>query len=178
MFNSYHLKPQDVLVLLKLQVTCAPWTNRSLAAELFISTSEVSTGLKRVESARLFDPRRRRPIRRSLEEFLIHGVKYAYPVQRGGLIRGMPTSYAAQPLRNIIVQPNELPPVWPDPLGTLQGYAFSPLYRSVPQAAAADSKLYEMLALVDAIRDGRARETEIAVQELKDRFCSSSHREI
>ena len=34
----------------------------------------------------------------------------------------------------------------------------SPLYKNVPTAARRDPKLYELLALVDAIRDGRARD--------------------
>jgi hypothetical protein len=37
-------------------------------------------------------------------------------------------------------------------------------------AALRDDKLYELLALVDAIRDGRAREREIAARELKKRL--------
>ena len=165
------LKPQDVLLLLKACVIpSGNWTTRLLASELFMSSAEVSDGLSRAQSARLFDWRRKRPIKRALGEFLIHGVKYAYPPERGGLTRGLPTCYAAPPLRGMIVQPDEPPPVWPDPLGSVQGYAFSPLYRSVPQAAAVDTRLYELLALVDTIRDGRARETQLAVQELKKRL--------
>jgi hypothetical protein len=45
-----------------------------------------------------------------------------------------------------------------------------PLYRSVPNAARADKQLYELLALVDAIRSGRARERELAVKELRSRL--------
>ena len=41
---------------------------------------------------------------------------------------------------------------------------FEPLYRKVPEAALRDSELYELLALVDAIRDGRARDRRIAEQ--------------
>lgn len=41
-----------------------------------------------------------------------------------------------------------------------------PLYKSVPQAALRDPILYQFLALVDAIRDGRARERKIAEREL------------
>lgn len=169
--NFPYLKTQDLLMLLKIQVSpCETWTNRSLAASLFISVAEISTGLRRAEAARLYDKRRKRPMRRALEEFLVHGVKYAYSPQRGGLTRGMPTCYAAPPLLSLIVQPKELPPVWPDPAGTVQGYAFSPLSRSVPQAAAADANLYEILTLVDTIRDGRARETALAVRELQRRL--------
>ena len=47
---------------------------------------------------------------------------------------------------------------------------FSPLYSSVPKACKADPKLYELLALVDAIRDGRARERKIAVKEIQSRI--------
>jgi hypothetical protein len=39
------------------------------------------------------DERQRcRAFLKAVEEFLIHGVKYAFPVQRGEATRGMPTS--------------------------------------------------------------------------------------
>jgi hypothetical protein len=41
-----------------------------------------------------------------------------------------------------------------------------PLYKSVPYAARADEKLYDALALVDAIRSGRARERKRAEEML------------
>jgi hypothetical protein len=85
----------------------------------------------------------------------------------------MPTGYAAPPLDKIIVQPNDPPPVWPHAEGTVRGYSFSPLFPSVPMAALRDPLLYEMLALVDAIRDGRARERSIAVKELSTRLAES-----
>jgi hypothetical protein len=100
----------------------------------------------------------------------VHGVKYAFPPDRGPLTRGLPTAYAAPPLNTLIVLPDEPPPVWPDPEGKVRGYAFSPLYPSVPKAAALDPALYELLALVDAIRDGRARERELAIKELTARL--------
>ena len=112
------------------------------------------------------------PLKKSLEEFLIHGVKYAFPPDHGGLTRGVATGYAAPPLKGMISQPNETPPVWPDPEGDTRGYEFSPLYKTVPKAALKDKMLYELLTIVDAIRDGRAREREIAIEELKARLGS------
>ena len=100
----------------------------------------------------------------------MHGVKYAYPPDRGQLTRGIPTCYAAPPLNSLIVQSNEPPPVWPDPDGTVRGYEFSPLYRSVPKAAVRDQAFYELLVLVDTIRDGRARERELAIKLLAERL--------
>ena len=67
---------------------------------------------------------------------------------------------------------NDPPPVWPSPQGTARGYSLKPLYKTVPQAAQADRKLYELLALVDAIRDGRVRDREMAEHELRDRLNS------
>ena len=138
-----------------------------------MSPSETHSGIKRAAAARLFDEGRNVPLLKSLEEFLVHGVKYAFPPNRGPLTRGIPTSHAAPPLKEQIVQSADPPPVWPDPEGPVRGYEFSPLYKSVPKAAAHDSKLYELLALVDAIREGRARERDLAVNELKTRLEKS-----
>jgi hypothetical protein len=165
------LKPQDIIIMLKLVVWDRPeWSYPALSHELSMSASEVHAGVKRAAAAKLMDLDRKIPIKSSLLEFLIHGVKYAYPPDRGGITRGMPTGYAAQPLRDLITQPDEPPPVWPDPEGQVRGYEFSPLYSSVPHACKVDPKLYELLALVDAIRDGRARERKIAVNEVQSRI--------
>ncbi len=86
------------------------------------------------------------------------------------MTRGMPTAWAAPPLSEQIAAGDEPPPVWPDPEGEARGIAFEPLYRSAPKAAKRDRALYEMLALVDALRDGRARERQLAAKELKARL--------
>jgi hypothetical protein len=87
--------------------------------------------------------------------------------------RGVPTSYAAKPLKKSIVPGDEPPPVWPFAEGPVRGYAFSPLHKNVPKAALADPQLYELLALVDALRDGKARERELAARELSKRLEAS-----
>ena len=63
-----------------------------------------------------------------------------------------------------------MPVVWADPEGKVRGEALEPLYPSVPRAARADEALYELLALVDAVRAGRARERELAVAALRKRL--------
>ena len=167
------LKPQDIYILLKLIAMGEnQWSYASVAGDLFMSASEVHAGIKRAMAARLMPAQGGHPLKKSLEEFLIHGVKYAFPPDHGGLTRGVPTGYAAPPLKDIISQPNEPPPVWPDPEGDTRGYELSPLYKTVPKAAIKDKMLYELLAIVDAIRDGRAREREIAIKELKARLGS------
>lgn len=165
------LKPQDVFILLKLaSLGETEWTYSGLAHELGMSASEVHKGVKRAVAARLMDASRQRPILGALEEFLVHGVRYAFPPDRGSLTRGLATGYAGPPLRDLITQPDSPPPVWPDPEGDAQGFSFSPLYRTVPDAARRDARLYELLALTDAIRDGGAREREVAARELRARL--------
>jgi hypothetical protein len=174
------LKPQDIVILLKLiAIGDRDWSYVGLAEELFMSVSETHGGVRRATAARLVIPTDvglRKPasasIRKTaLEEFLVHGVKYAFPPDRGESSRGMLTGYASPFLANRIAPTDEQPPVWPDPDGTAKGYAFSPLYKSVPKAAAADIRLYELLALLDAIRDGRARERDLAVKDIKMRLA-------
>ena len=82
----------------------------------------------------------------------------------------MPTVHAAPPLEDKFAPSEEPPPVWPDPEGRVRGTAFSPIYKAAPVAARQDKPLYELLVLVDAIRDGRARERQFAVTELRRRL--------
>jgi hypothetical protein len=171
------LKPQDPVILLKLVVLGPePWNYQRLAGELALSMGAIHAGVRRAVAARLMSDASAatgRPVLPALVEFLLHGIRYVYPPDRGDLTRGMPTGYAAPPLDKIIVQPDEPPPVWPYAEGTVRGYKLAPLYPSVPVAASRDPKLYELLALVDAIRDGRARERSLASKELESRLMAS-----
>ena len=209
------LLPQDVVVLAKL-LTYAdrrPSLAR-MAADLFLSGSQVHAALKRLEAARLVfkdaqssrpntsdrraaasldfkdarssrphmskrpvpprpvfkDARSGRPNTSAAEEFLVHGAKYMFPAVRGGVTRGMLTSYAAPPLNRHISLGRDLPPVWPFAMGKHRGVSLQPLYATVPLAAQADPRLYELLALLDALRDGRARERSFAKSEIVKRI--------
>ena len=172
-------KSQDVVVLLKW--LCCPTVKSyaDLASELGMSVGEVHSATQRAALAGLFDLESKRPRMSALREYLVHGVKYAFPAQRGAPTRGMPTSYAAPPLREQIQQQEakDLPPVWPDPDGKVRGYALEPLFRNVPYAARQDQQLYELLALVDALREGRARERNLAATELGRRLEALGNRE-
>ena len=175
------LKPQDVVVLIKLLEYGGrrpPYAQ--IAEELYLSASEVHAAVQRVRRARLLSPGEavEVPNKSAVEEFLLHGVKYAFPPDRGEITRGLPTGYAAEPLKSRISAGNEPPPVWPSSEGKTRGYSFAPLYKTVPRAALRDRYLYEVLALIDAIRDGRSRERQIAEQELKARLQSPRHAEI
>lgn len=143
-----------------------------MGLELSISSSEVHAALKRLVLSRLVssDADGNRPLLKAVEEFLVHGVKYAFPARRGEVTRGVPTSYAAPPLNKEIEPGSELPPVWPFSEGQHRGVSLEPLYKTAPAAALRDQILYEMLALIDALREGRARERKLAEKELIQRL--------
>lgn len=165
------LLPQDVVVLAKLvSYGGVRPPIAQVAGDLALSPSQVHASLKRLERSRLVDAQTGRPLLKAVEEFLIHGVKYAFPVQRGEATRGIPTAYAAPPLSNRIANGDDLPPVWPDAEGDVRGVAFEPLHKAAPRAARRDPVLHEILALIDAFRDGRVRERQLAEKELSARL--------
>lgn len=164
-----NLLPQDVLIMIKLVISSSGgWTYNTIAYELGMSPSMVFNGVKRATQARIFDPNRKRPRRKALEEFLIHGMKYAFPPDIGSMTRGIPTVFASPALRGHLSYDSEEIYVWPYPQGHERGISFSPLYKSVPEIAMKDEKLYAALGLVDAIRLGRVRENKLAERLLFD----------
>ena len=168
------LKPQDLMVLLKLvAVGERPPAYGELAEALGMSSSEVHASIGRARSARLVNIENDRPVvvRAALKEFLLHGAKYVFPATLGSPTRGIPTAYAAPPLATQVSQPSEPPPVWPDPQGEQRGVSFHPLYPTAPFAARKDRLLYEFLALFDALRGGAARERQLAGQLLSERLA-------
>ena len=199
------LKPQDVVVLLKLGLDGGTATTLAvLGAQLGISASEVHGAMKRASSATLLDLDQRRPRLAQLLEFLEHGIRYVFISRRGEITRGIPTAHSAPPLSNLLMQgPGPLarmfadresqrtgqkekaararypslqqmfadpPLVWPHPEGEVRGESIEPLYPSAVDAARRDSRLYECLALVDALRIGRAREKKLAIDQLTKRL--------
>ncbi len=91
--------------------------------------------------------------------------------QYGSVSSGICTSYAAAPLsRQLIYDEEDLVPVCPHEKGNRRGYALDPLYKSAPEAALKDPHLYELLALTDAIRSGRARERKLAIDCLQSQL--------
>ncbi len=166
------LKPQDIVVLLKVHnLHNSEWTYSNLANSLHISPSEVHAALKRCQVSGLYDSFSKKIRKNSLFEFLIHGLKYVFPVQPGALCRGIPTAHSAEPLKDLIVSDPNNVYVWASPEGTVKGQSITPLYKSVPEAVKNDAELYQMLSLVDAIRAGRIREQKIASQELEKRLA-------
>jgi hypothetical protein len=164
------LKSQDVMVALKLLSKDAPNSFAGLAESLSMSASEVHSAVKRLQSGRLLFPHSREVIRQALLDFLLHGVAHVFPAQEGATSRGMLTAWAAPVMEGKVKFDASQAPVWPHTEGTARGLAVMPLYRSAPKAAERAPELYDLMALVDVLRMGRARERKIAETILREKF--------
>jgi hypothetical protein len=168
--TMFSMQGQDIAILLKLAIQDdRSLPSKELAASLFISPSEISKALKRcVNSGLLYiSGAEKRVNRTGLFEFLEHGLRYVFPPAMGSLVRGVPTAAAAEPLKSRLLEDGEPPVVWRFAEGTVRGIAIAPIYKGAPRAALHDSSFYAVLALADAIRGGRTRERNLAVELLK-----------
>lgn len=162
------LKPQDLLVALKLAVreSKTPPPYAELAKSVGLSASEVYQAVRRCRRSGLVHDDLV-PDRKAIVELVVHGIRYLMPAERGAATRGMPTSYGVSPLKELLTAGDSAPPVWPDPQGKVRGESLKPIYRSVPEASRRDPKLHACLALVDALRTGRARERILAQEHFR-----------
>jgi hypothetical protein len=172
-----NLKPQDLVVALKLAASGVPASYADLATSLGLNASEVHTAVQRAVQAQLLvdvahDALAKnsklsniRVHRQNLLEFMLHGAKYAFPAEKTSLTVGVPTSHSA-PVFSGVFAPGSDDWVWPYAEGSHKGVGLLPLHPCVPTAALADAQLYAALALLDALRAGRARERNMAMEKL------------
>jgi hypothetical protein len=172
--RQWSLKPQDLAVLLKLVTLrgAARVSYAALAKQLRLSVFEAHAAVQRLCAARLVIEMEGelRPVMAAARDFVLYGAPYSYPPARGEITIGFPTAYAVPPLKDMVLFAEEMPPVWPHPDGSTRGAALLPLYEKLPLAAIEDPRLYELLALFDALRVGQARERELASKLLGERL--------
>jgi predicted transcriptional regulator len=163
------MRPHDLAVLLKIASKGQQnWLMKDLANELEISGSEISESLNRSAYAGLISGDKKKLKILSLLDFLKCGVQYVYPQQPGAIVRGIETAHSAPPLRDKIVSSE--PYVWPFAKGRVRGQSIEPLHPKIPNACLKDSRFYELMALTDAIRVGKARERKMAIEMIKERL--------
>lgn len=163
------MRSQDIIILLKIALQKDDnWYIKDLSHHLKISQSEVSESLNRSRIAALISEDKKRVMKNNLLDFLEHGLRFVYPAEPGSIQRGMPTAHSAPPLKNFILSSDLY--VWPWGKGEIRGQAVEPLHPEVPEVCSRDPALYELLAIVDALRLGKAREKKIAMEELQKRI--------
>ena len=160
------MRPQDVVVLLK-KISPAGYqmNGKQLAKSLGISPSEVSEAMNRNHVAGLVDKEKKNINTLALKEFVVNGLKYCFPAELGPVVRGVPTASSCEPFSRLVAQGSDVF-VWTSPVGTVRGQEVSSLYGTVPEAALKDNDFHILMAIVDVLRIGRAREKEMAISEL------------
>jgi hypothetical protein len=167
------MRPLDVVVLLKIAIlNKGSWFAKDISRSLDISAGEISESLNRSAIAGLLSSDKKKLMKHAFLEFLIYGLKYVFPQSPGALVKGIATAHSAPPLNKIINSGDNF--VWPYPSGNLRGQAVDPLYKTVPEVSQRDIKLYEILALTDALRIGKVREQKIAAEEIKKRIINDN----
>jgi hypothetical protein len=167
--SPYSMKPQDVVVLLKvIALNNDNWQQIPLAHSLKMSQSEVSQSVARSKYAGLLDDSGKKVMRQALYDFLQYGLAVVFPARPGAVVRGIPTAHSTAPLNKEISSGENY--VWPFAKGNVRGHGITPLYATVPLAAMDDEQLHALLALADALRVGKTREKNLALQELKNRI--------
>lgn len=163
------IRPVDVAVGMALASPSlgSRATFAALAAALDVSTSTVHDAVQRLGAGGLLRAGTREPNRTKLRQFIAHGVRAVFPPRLAGEVRGVPTAYSASPLREEFSFEGGV--VWPAAQGPERGAALTPLYPGAVNLPERAPEVYRALALVDAVRIGRARERNAALAEL-DRF--------
>lgn len=174
---SSSLKAQDVLVVLKLlTIGDAPWSYTKLGNSLGLSVGATHNAVAHLRGASLIYARDDEAVvsRRRLFDYLVHGVPASFYAVRGGIARGIPTAFSAPSLVGVTTGvERKVPVVWPLANGKQSGETIAPIYETAPSAAAKDPRLYEYLALVDALRIGKARERKVAAELLEVRILGT-----
>jgi len=142
------LKGQDIAILIKLLLknnTKEKIEFKSIAHELYISQSEVTKSIKRLEATKLLTRYSDDSIelhKHELMEFFVHSVKYHFPAEINIATRGMPAAYS-----------------------------LTPIYKTLPNALdrSSDENFYAIISALDLIRLGGKRENQIA-KELLEHF--------
>ncbi len=163
------LRPFDVAVALRLLLSPEE-RYEPLAEALVTSTSAVHRSVARLQLAGLCKADSRTIARPALREFLLHGVRYAFPAVHGPDRSGVLTAWAAPAVGALFTDGVDLRPlVWPIETGLAHGESLVPLFSGVPAVAARDPQMYELLACVDAIRAGGSRERRVVGDVLGER---------
>jgi DNA-binding transcriptional ArsR family regulator len=156
------LRPQDIVVVLKLHVKGTGLTYAEMSVELGMSASNVHAAIMRLKDSRLISSSGE--IRPGAVMNAIRASKYYFPASPGKVTRGLVTGIFGW---EMLSDNEEGPLVWADPRGSDRGRSVEPLYRSVVFAAKQDENLHRLLGMVDSLRVGSARERTEAERLLK-----------
>jgi hypothetical protein len=164
------LRPSDIVVALQLMLESSAQF-KQLAESTGISAGECHNAVRRLRLSQLVQAGERRPSSDALHQFLVQGVPFAFPAVVGAGTIGIATAYSSSAFRGIIESPDHF--VWPDAAGPVRGQSLTPLFPGAPALPSRNQPLYELLAIVDALRVGTTRVRKVAAELLASRFADT-----
>lgn len=168
------LQPSDIASLLYLRLHPAdPYS--AMAERLGISKSTAHESVRRLVRNRLAHESREAMAvvaEGPAMDFLAFGVPYTFAPDTVPDARGVATGLRVLAAREASGMSAALALVWPSKLGDARGIGVPPLVPAAPDLPHRDPPLYRMLALVDALRLGDARERGVARDLLRIEFSN------
>ena len=168
------LKPQDVLVACRLALPGGyDLFQKQVAAALGLAPSTVFASLQNLRRARLVAGAgtTATAARAKLLSFLVHGAPVVFLPVKTEMVRGIATGIFSPYFRDRFAEGKGVPLVWPYSRGREVGEGLVPLYPSLPLACSRDPALYQLMAAVDVLRVGRAREKDAASGYIEELFA-------
>jgi hypothetical protein len=165
------LRPSDLVIACQLAITPDAMF-LELAKSTGISAGECHNAVRRLRLARLLLTNGRRPAGEVLLSFLVHGAPFAFPPVLGSPTIGTATAHSAPAFQGKVDSPQGF--VWPDAAGTDRGQSLIPLFPGASSLPNRNQPLYDLLALVDALRVGTTRIRGLASDMLAERLMGSS----
>jgi hypothetical protein len=161
-------RPFDVVLGLRLLRSAG--TLAQLADELAVVPSQIHGSLARLRVAGLLRPDGRSVNARAFSEFVLFGVRYAFPATRRELAHGVPTAYSAAELSTLVDATDVL--VWPaqNAKNAVRGFGLTPLYAGAVALPEHSPETYRLLTIVDALRIGEPPVRAIARDHLEVAF--------
>lgn len=130
-----------------------------------MAPSQVHAALTRLAAAGLVRPDGRSANARALGEFVLFGLRYAFPATRGPLSSGVPTAYSAAALSAVVDATDVVVWAHAGARAGVRGFSLTPLYPQATSLPETSPETYRLLTLVDALRIGEPR-TRNAAREL------------
>lgn len=186
------MKPQDSLIALKYSsllakslqgdaliepTTASNISYREMSSVIGVSVGEISKAIKRLEASRILILSNSGVIvnKSNLEEWIVHGAKYVFPVVSAGFGRGMSTAWNCKFISSEMVRP-EPGLAWKSGFANgddIQAELILPIHPSAPLAASNDPFVHKALSFLDILRTGTPRETNVAKNLLSKQILES-----
>jgi translation elongation factor EF-1beta/biotin operon repressor len=167
--ESKGIKSQDILILMKLiTLKGSPFRQVDLSSSLGISQAEIAYSLDRLKFSGLINEDKKKVNKLNSIEFLLHAVKFMFPMEYDAPARGIKVGPSSDMIRKEVKEKLDMDFVIPTLDGENVGFGIKPIYATTGKVVQSDEKVYELVNLVDILRGlGGVRHKKFAETKLR-----------